>query len=279
MKTLEKNSTPSDVSLSSHKTITGKKLLLPFLFFFLLILIISTSFTQKIHAQSSSSDRPWLLSKGSAAREAKRFNLYDWLEEKNRNKVMDMWLSINTPSPYEFMLGGSFNQFNTQNEIASLDSKNKSYQLEASAYALLVGLTGEYENNTEERFHDMTGIFNLRLFGHTIQGTNLTAHYGLRTRKDNSGQYRLNQQFAAASFQLYLMKYFGLTSHYRYFFPFEESFYGDTKSDLQSYGAFIDFASLRIMGSYFYERQNSKKNNVEQRILKKGTKISLQLFF
>lgn len=225
----------------------------------------------------SSGGRPWLLSRGASAREAKRFNLYDWIEQKNRNQVMDMWLSLNTPSPYEFMLGGSLNQYSTSDGTTS--NKYKTYEGEFSAYALLVGLTGEYQNNTEEQFRDTTGMINLRLFGHTLQGTHLTVHYGLRTREEATGNYRLNQQFAAATLQLYLFKYFGLIGNYRSFIPSTESFYGDTNGDLQSGGLFIDFASLRVMGTYFKEHQKSLKNQVESNINREGSKISLQLYF
>lgn len=249
------------------------------LVFIISLLTLIQFFNEIAEAQESSGSggRPWLLSRGSAAREAKRFNLYDWMEQKNRNQVMDMWLSLNTPSPYEFMLGINMNQYNTDDGTTS--AKFKSYEGELSAYALLVGLTGEYQNNTEEHFRDTTGMFNLRLFGHTLQGTHLTVHYGLRTREDSVGAYRLNQQFAAGTLQLYLFKYFGIYGNYRHFFPVTEAHFGETEGSVQSSGVFIDFASLRVMGSYFKEQQKSLKNAVETNIDREGTKVTLQLYF
>lgn len=249
------------------------------LVFIISLLTLIQFFNEIAEAQESSggSSRPWLLSRGSAAREAKRFNLYDWMEQKNRNQVMDMWLSLNTPSPYEFMLGINMNQYNKDDGTAS--AKFKSYEGELSAYALLVGLTGEYQNNTEEHFRDTTGMFNLRLFGHTLQGTHLTVHYGLRTREDSVGAYRLNQQFAAGTLQLYLFKYFGIYGNYRHFFPVTEAHFGETEGNIQTSGVFIDFASLRVMGSYFKEQQKSLKNAVESNIDREGTKVTLQLYF
>ncbi len=229
-------------------------------------------------AQESGGSRPWLLSKGASAREAKRFNLYDWMEQKNRNQVMDMWLSLNTPSPYEFMLGINMNQYSLDDGTNPV-TKHKAYEGELHAYATLVGLTGEYQNNTEEHFKDTTGMFNLRLFGQTLQGTHLTAHYGLRTRTDSVGAYRLNQQFAAGTLQLYLMKYFGIYGNYRKFFPVSEDYFGDTEGSSQTTGVFIDFASLRIMGSYFKDQQKSNKNMIDTQINREGSKITLQLYF
>jgi hypothetical protein len=238
-------------------------------------------FHEVADAQESSGgggSRPWLLSRGASAREAKRFNLYDWMEQKNRNQVMDMWLSLNTPSPYEFMLGINMNQYEFDDHLNPVQ-KRKNYEGELSAYATLVGLTGEYQNNTEEGYHDETGMFNLRLFGHTLQGTHLTLHYGLRTRTDANDVYRLNQQFAAVTLQVYLTKYFGLYGNYRHFNPIREANFGETKTTQQQTGIFIDFASLRVMGSYFKEHQNSIKDSVESEFDRTGTKITLQLYF
>lgn len=243
------------------------------------LLVLVQFFNEIAEAQDSGgSSRPWLLSKGASAREAKRFNLYDWLEQKNRNQVMDMWLSLNTPSPYEFMLGINMNQYSLDDQI-NPGQKFKAYEGELSAYATLVGLTGEYQNNTEENFRDTSGMFNLRLFGHTLQGTHLTVHYGLRTRTDSVGVYRLNQQFAAGTLQLYLFKYFGIYGNYRHFVPITESYFGETEGNTQTAGVFIDFASLRVMGSYFKEQQNSLKNGVETSIDREGSKVTLQLYF
>ncbi|MES2801874.1 MAG: hypothetical protein V4654_05235 [Bdellovibrionota bacterium] len=244
------------------------------------LLTLVQFFNEIAGAQESSggSSRPWLLSRGASAREAKRFNLYDWLEQRNRNQVMDMWLSLNTPSPYEFMLGINMNQYSL-NDHTNPVQKHKAFEGELSAYATLVGLTGEHQNNTEENFKDTAGMLNLRLFGHTLQGTHLTVHYGMRTRTDSVGAYRLNQQFAAGTLQIYLFKYFGIYGNYRQYVPLTEDFYGDTKANTQTTGVFIDFASLRVMGSYFKEQQNSIKNGVEGQIKREGSKVALQLYF
>ncbi len=240
-----------------------------------LILITLVLMSSLAAAQNS---KPWLLSPAAEARAAKRFTLAEWLENKNRNSTMDMWLSMNSPSPYEFMLGGSLNQY-VVDYTGQPQLKKSSYDGEFSAYARFVGLTGEYQNNTEESFHDETGIFNVRLFGHTLQGSNLTVHYGLRTRTNKNGLYRLNQQFAAGTMQLYIMKYFGVTGNYRHHFKVRENYYGETEANTQNFGAFIEFGSLRLMGSFFQENQESKLNTVKSKLKREGSKISLQFFF
>jgi hypothetical protein len=233
-------------------------------------------------AQTSSS-RPWLLSTGAEARAAKRFTLQEWLENKDRRALMDMWLSINTPSPYEFVVGGSMFHYtldSTTGTAGSTTSKDiGGYSGEVSAYATFVGVTGEYANNTEDGFNDTTGMFNLRLFGNTVQGTHITLHYGLRTRKASDNSYRLNQQFGAATLQLYLMKYFGIEGNYRKYLPYSEAHFGDTEDNELNAGAFIEFGALRLFGDWYQEKQDSKLNGVETKIDRTGTKIGIKFYF
>lgn len=230
------------------------------------------------HAQTTSK-RPWLLSQGAAAREAKRFTLQEWLEGKERRNMMDMWLSINTPSPYEFVLSGSLQNYTLETTSAGITtSESKSvYTGDLSAYATFVGATLEHTNNQPENFSDLTGIFNVRVFGNTVQGSHLTLHYGLRTR--TSQNYRLNQPFPAITLQIYLMKFFGIQGNYRDFGTFTESFYGATNANEVTYGAFIEYGDLRIFGDVYLERQNSVLNGVETNFRREGARLGLKFFF
>lgn len=226
--------------------------------------------------------RPWLLSQGAAAREAKRFTLQEWLENKDRRALMDMWLSINTPSPYEFVLSTSLQNYSLKTQIvgAAENTQTKStYHTEVMAYAKFVGVTLEHQNNNEEGFNDVTGIFNLRLFGETIQGTHLTLHYGLRTRTASNGTYRLNQSFPAVTFQLYLMKYFGLQTNYRSFSPVTETVFGDTTANEITYGLFIEYGALRVFGDVFKENQSSTPSGIKTDYTRDGARVGLKLFF
>ena len=243
--------------------------------------MVSIITSQSWAQESSGGSRPWLLSQGAAAREAKRFTLQSWLENKDRRALMDMWLTINTPSPYEFIIGGSMNTYSQQTTMnsASANKNYKNFSGEASAYARFVGVTGEYLGSNEEGFSDTTGIFNLRVFGNSVQSSHITLHYGLRTRIADNGTYRINQQFPAATLQVYLMKYFGIQGNYRIYLPTSESFYGDTQADELNAGAFIEFGSFRLFGDYFQERQNSKKNNIDSGLIRTGTKVGLKIYF
>lgn len=230
---------------------------------------------------SSGSSRPWLLSQGAEARSAKRFTLQEWLENKDRRALMDLWLAANSPTPYELMVGvwqQSYNLQNTQNSTTTTTSfLNRTAEI--SAYAQIVGLSAEYTNNTDEGYHDMTGLFNLRVFGNSLQSSFWIFHYGLRTRTANDGSYRLNQQFPATTLQIYITKHFGLESHYRYYLPISESHFGDSKADQLSAGLFIEYGILRIYGQWFQERQNSNLNNQALDLDRTGSKVGIRFYF
>lgn len=247
--------------------------------FFLFTAIFASTLTA---AAQSAGSRPWLLSQGAAAREAKRFTLQEWLENKDRRALMDMWLSINTPTPYELAIGGSLQNYTLETAPTGAIATTQSYKAytgDISAYARFVGITLEHINNAEENYNDVTGLFNLRVFGNSLQSSHLTFHYGLRTRTSNSGLYRLNQPFPAVTLQIYLMKYFGLQGQYRQYGNTSESFYGDSSASELTYGAFIEYGLLRVFGDVYQEKQNSKLNNVETNYLRNGTRIGVKFFF
>lgn len=234
-------------------------------------------------AQSkSSSSRPWLLSPSAAARESKRFTLQEWLENKDRRALMDMWLSINTPSPYEMVIGTSLQNYDVSTKAGNANEVLQSHSTqftEISAYALFVGVTLEHTNNRSENFSDLTGMFNLRIFGETVQGSHITLHYGLRTRTGDNNLYRLNQSFPAATMQIYLMNYFGIQGNYRAFAPVTEAYYGDTTAKEVNYGIFIEYGLLRLFGDVYQETQTSLLDGVQTDILRKGGRVGLKFYF
>lgn len=236
--------------------------------------------TLNTYAQTTST-RPWLLSQGAAAREAKRFTLHDWLENKDRRALMDMWLTINTPSPYEFVISGALQNYNLETTSAGLTTTQSKSVIagDISAYARFVGVSFEHANNHDEGFNETTGIFNLRVFGNTVQGSHLTFHYGLRTRIATNGSYRLNQPFPAATLQVYIMKYFGIQSNYRGFTPITETFYGDTTMDELTYGLFIEYGALRLFGDIYQERQSSKLGGIQTDYKREGARVGLKIYF
>ena len=218
-------------------------------------------------------------------REKSRWSLTDWLAMKERNRMMDMWLNVNAPSPYEFMLGGSYISGKseiTQGTGLGPSENSISYSGEAAAYAQLVGLSGEYENNPDEDFASSAGLFNLRVLGDSIQNTSLTLSYGLRTKEiSGTTSTRLSQQFAQAGLQLYLTKFFGFDGKYRHYLKSDNDQLGDVNGSLTEAGVFIDFKALRIFGTWYKEDIKTKipaatEDTITER---SGIKTGIKLFF
>ncbi len=223
-----------------------------------LLLLCIIAFSGSTQAQSASRWGSGIdFSQRAANREKGRWSLTEWLDMKNRNRMMDMWLSVNSPSPFEFMLGGSYNSMKTEVQGSGTSAADTSYAGELAAYAQFVGVSAEHENNTEKGYSDLSGMLNIRLLGNSIQNTAFTLHYGQRTREQSTGG-RLSQQFGQASLQVYLTKYFGLDGKYRYFLPTSTSELGDVDGNITEAGLFIDFKALRIFGTWYKESQKTK---------------------
>ncbi len=219
----------------------------------------------------------------AAKREQGRWSLTDWLAIKDKNRMMDQWLSMNSPSPYELMFGGSYLSYDKHVSDGSVADITYSNVIgEFAAYAQFVGLGAEYSHNNNENFADLVGLFNLRLLGNSLQNTGFTLSYGMRTR-DIAGatSTTLRQQFGQADLQLYLTKYFGIDSKYRYFLPATNDVLGDVKEDLTEIGVFIDFSALRVFGAWYKENQKIKSPGATDEVNtdRTGIRSGIKLFF
>ncbi|MBO9667387.1 MAG: hypothetical protein J7501_11310 [Bdellovibrio sp.] len=241
-----------------------------------------------LNSQAQSSSKWWSggydYTQRATKREQTRWSLSDWLNIKEKNRAMDQWLSLNSPSPFEFMIGGSYLSYNSNVNDGSTTTENShtSYSGELAAYAQLVGLSGEYEHNSADNFTDLTGIFNLRVLGDSIQNSGLTLSYGMRTREqEGTTPTRLSQQFGQVQLQLYLMKYFGFDGKYRYFLPTTNDELGDVKGDYSEAGLFIDFKGLRVFGAWYKENQKNKipAATVDTITDRTGIRSGIKIFF
>lgn len=224
------------------------------------------------------------FTKKAAARENTRWSLSEWMAMKERNRMMDTWLSMNAPSPYEFSVTIPYKTFKTENQTAGTESSHSSIGGEFAAYAQFFGLSAEYENNSEEKISDLAGMLNIRLLGNSLQNTNLTLSIGQRTRKItvSGSDVNLNQQFGQASLDLHFTKYVGLSGKYRQYLKKDDSSYGnEIQDELTEAGIFIDFKALRVFGSWYQEKEkyNDVNTSAEQKNQRTGIKSGIRLFF
>ncbi len=249
-----------------------------------LIFLFSVSIGFVSVASAADSGSRFDFRQKATAKQGSRWTLQEWLAQKERNHMMDLWLGMYAPSPYEFYVKGSLQNYNLTVDPSAGGTDQKSYQSYSGglgAYATIVGLEGDYENNAEEKYNDLSGSFNLRVLGNAVQGTHLILKYGLRTRDGEvSGQkFRVGNQFAGADLNLYLTKFFGLKGLYNHYFKTNDSNLGDISGSRSEAGIFIDFEMVRVFGQWFNDIQKNELNNVPTEIKRTGTQIGLQFFF
>jgi len=186
-------------------------------------------------------------------KEAKRWSLSEWLEQKEKIQLMDSWLMFNAPSPYEFFLSvdtSSLQQTQISPGNPDIEQTYRNYRGSFAAFVSLVGLYGEYEKS-DETLKQWKALFLFRLLGSSDQSTNLTLQYGLMNQdfQNDVTQY----QVAGARLTFYLIEPFALTGQY------EQIFEATSEQGLQSEGyryeagAHIEYGALRIYGSWFEE--------------------------
>lgn len=220
---------------------------------------------------------------GGDDRAASRWTLAEWLETRDRNRMMDLWLSMHSPSPFETMIGGSYLSTKTGVDPAGTSDSFTHYDGEVRAYMQFVGLTAEYANHTQENFNDLSGMLNLRLFGDSLQNSSLTLHFGQRARTlviggNNNIQRNL---FSQVSLQLYVSKFFGIDGFYRHYEPsVNDVLKEEIRGSLAEAGLFIDFKSVRVFGAWTQDRQiNTTTAGAETTTTREGVKTGLRIYY
>lgn len=217
----------------------------------------------------------------AAARESKRWTLQEWMSQKNSNALMDQWLVMNSPSPFEFMIGGAYLDYKSRVDSPASETNYTSTTGEVAAYAQATGLSVDYENNGKENMNEVTGLFNFRILGNSLQSTSITLGVGQRTRTLSGLTPSLQFKNTATQIRLqsYFTKYFGLEGFYRYYFPIDDSTLGQISGSRSEAGLFIDFKAVRIFGSWFQDIEDDKSSTTANSTKRTGLKSGLKIYF
>lgn len=196
------------------------------------------------------------------------WSLSDWLETRDRMRLMDLWLALHSPSPYEFYL-----QANHYFADQDPGEKINPWQFGFAAYASIFGLEFQYETSPLSRWY---GIFNLRIFGYYVQGTHITLQAGVRSNNRNQNR----NAFLGGFMNIYIMDFFGVETLYRHFFESTGGSLGETTSGSRyELGAFLDFRALRIFGNYFNESGDLSFGGTNTLLKNRGVTLGTKLFF
>jgi hypothetical protein len=213
-------------------------------------------------------------------KENSRWTLSEWMQQKDSNRLMDLWLSLNSPSPYEFFIQANYLTYQYQSMLSSQSSSYNSSSFGLSAFASIVGLEAQSENNTAEKYNDILGMLQLRLLGHSVQGTRLLLQYGSHTKNYTDGRsISYSQTFSSADLNLYMNKQIGLQGLYRLFSPIQVSVLGEVSGQRTEAGLFLDFKAVRVSGNWYKENEYQNLNGVRSEFKKEGYVTGLRIFF
>ncbi len=210
-----------------------------------------------------------------------RWTLAEWLAQKDRNRMMDLWLGMYTPAPYELFFGGTYQNYDLKVGTAASSTTEKNYSSKSARvgfYALILGLEYEYEDNTYEKSISSLASLNLRILGNSNQGTHLNIAYGVKTLRLNPMVTR-SQNYAEAELEIYVERHSGLHGLYRQFVPSADPALGNITGRRWEAGIFADIGFTRVFGHFFGDFSTVDLNGVSTTTEKSGIESGLMFFF
>jgi hypothetical protein len=209
--------------------------------------------------------------KKQEAKAAHRWSLQEWLDTRDRMRMMDLWLALHSPSPYEFFFGAAY-QLGTQSGGSTYSSPS----FAAAAYVTIFGLELERESGLDTRY-DAT--FHLRFFGLHYQATHVRAEVGLR-HESVGPNLSFQNALAGVGLTIYLAKPFGIEGRWRHAFSSTPNASGvEFGGDRYEGGAFLDFSFVRVYGQYVYEKLSTDPSSLAADTVRSGPQAGMKLFF
>lgn len=215
-------------------------------------------------------------------KEQSKWTIVDFLAQKKKIQLMDMWLAMNTSaSMFEFSLGGGPVSYDyttrTNGSVTTTHQTSQRYHM--NGYVSIFGIEAEYED-TNQKLRNYSAAIGIRLLGNSNQTTRLTAKYGIQKRVDESASPEeiWQNQFAEGSLQLYVIDFFGLHGDYRYYFPDKSTSGNDLSGTKATAGAFIEIGMFRIYGDGFQEKMKYKTSTTTTDRDRVGYEYGVQLY-
>ena len=192
-------------------------------------------------------DETIFIIKKEREKELGRWSIEDWLETRDRMRLMDLWFALHAPSPYEFYFGGNY----VWGPLGS-GQWASGWRGFVAAYASIFGL--EVQREFSPGSPTWLALAHIRIFGLHAQATNLTLEGGARNVQ---GVVSTWDPEVGVSLTLYLNKFIGIEGLYRHFFVSTVQGSGvPLLGDRAEAGAFIDFSFFRVFADYFRNWQN-----------------------
>jgi hypothetical protein len=206
-----------------------------------------------------------------------RWTLQDWLAQKERNKMMDLWLGMYSPSPYELILGGNYSDYTLKADNPVSSTQKNTYSGRLAFYALALGIEGFYQNNLGENFVESGGAVAFRLAGKAVQNTHLILQLGARTK--TGANYNFQNQFAALDLDIYVQSHSGLHGQYRYYQPTTDATLGQVSGRRWEAGIFFDIGVMKLFGNWLSDIQTQTNAGSTVNYDRSGMNSGILFFF
>jgi len=196
-----------------------------------------------------------------------RWSLQEWIETRDRMQLMDLWLAIHSPSPYENFITGNY-----QLMTRGIGGNTSGAGAQLGAYASIFGLEADYDGAPDSNW---SARFHLRVFGFQQQGTNITLGAGVRS---HLGSETFRNPVISGNINLYLAKFFSIHFLVRQYFESTTSNFGTRyKGNRLTPGAAIDFNFFQVYGDYILEKETATGGSGVDKSYK-GVEIGGRLF-
>lgn len=216
--------------------------------------------------------------KKSQDKASTRWTLADWMAQKKSFKMMDQWLALNrTLNSFEFNIAGGRRSYDLTVD-GDVEKKTIDHYA-ASFYWSIFGLEYQFEDSNEN-FKRESGQINLRLFGTSSQTTYLTAFYGLREWTFTDPANEVNNQYAGAKLNLYILSFFGIAGQYTKYLRAKADDDVKYEGDRGEYGVFFDLYLIRLYGQFFKETtERAASGSAVEMDDRSGTELGIQFYF
>jgi hypothetical protein len=189
-----------------------------------------------------------------ASKQAQRWSLSQWMEQKGKLQWMDVWLGSNTnpPSFYELYLGVDYTQMDRAfvSPIGNLPVVTEDIVSKSGHIGLFVsifGLHGRYERSQDSERKSWDALAQLRILGTSDQASNLVLFYGLK-------DLTLSQhQQAGGYLTLYLLQHWAIQGRYSHFFEDTSDSGAAVSGKRTELSTWLEWGPVRVFGSYFKE--------------------------
>lgn len=220
-----------------------------------------------------------IIAKKQEEKRKNSWSLSDWMQTKKKIALMDQWLAMNSsPNNFEFSLGGYEKKYKPESDTGGVNTIDSTKTLDAgefAAYYKIFGLSTSYgKSNEKTSFYDAQ--MNLRIFGTSIQSTNITTHFG---RKHFNLDENFDNYYWGGSSSLYLLSFLGVEANYSRYLGAENSKKTRLQGQILEPGVFLDLFILRISATYSKEVLDTEANAVTTRETRKGWKYGVKVFF